>query len=125
MAGLPEIVIEAWKNKKGAPVFTTVSKDGTGNSVYVTCVSLYNKETIVIADNYFDKTRKNILNGSRGNFLFITEGDKSYQIKGEIEYQKEGEFFNDMKKWNPDRHPGHAAVVLKIEEVYSGADQLL
>jgi predicted pyridoxine 5'-phosphate oxidase superfamily flavin-nucleotide-binding protein len=125
MSALPEIVVESWENRKGAPVFTTVSKDGICNSVYVTCVSLYNKETIIIADNYFNKTRQNILDGSRGVFLFITESDKAYQIKGKIEYLKEGKLFDDMKSWNPERHPGHAAVILRIEEVYSGADKLV
>ncbi len=29
------------------------------------------------------------------------------------------------KKWNPEKHPGHAAAALKVEEVYSGAEKLL
>ncbi len=44
--------------------------------------------------------------------------------KGPIEYRKEGEIFDDMKKWNPKQHPGHAAAVLKVEEVYSGSEKL-
>ena len=42
-----------------------------------------------------------------------------------IDYQKEGSIFEDMKKWNPTKHPGHAATVLKVEEVYSGSKKLL
>jgi uncharacterized protein len=30
-----------------------------------------------------------------------------------------------MKKWNPETHPGHAALVIKVEEVYSGSEKLL
>ncbi len=30
-----------------------------------------------------------------------------------------------MKKWNPKKHPGHAAAALKVEEVYTGAEKLL
>jgi len=30
-----------------------------------------------------------------------------------------------MKKWNPPKHPGHAAAALKAEEIYSGAEKLL
>jgi len=125
MAKLPKVVVEAWEKKKGASVLTTVSEDGIPNSVYVTCVSKYDEERIIIADNYFDKTRKNILSGCFGVFLFITEDDKAYQIKGRFEYVKDGELFKDMKKWNPEKHPGHAAVVIKVDEVYSGSERLV
>jgi hypothetical protein len=30
-----------------------------------------------------------------------------------------------MKRWNPKQHPGNAAAVLKVEEVYAGAEKLL
>ena len=125
MAKLPEIVSKAWENRKGPQVLTTVSADGIANSIYATCVSKYDEETLVVADNYFDKTRKNILSGSKGVLLFITEDDKAYQIKGTIEYLKEGPIFDDMKKWNPEQHPGHAAAALKVEEVYAGAEKLI
>jgi hypothetical protein len=29
-----------------------------------------------------------------------------------------------MKKWNPDKYPGHAAAALKVEEIYSGSEKL-
>ena len=124
MAVLPEIVIKEWQNHVGPIVFTTVNKKGIPNTIYVTCVSLYNPETIVIADNRFEKTRNNILNGSKGSILFLTEEKKSFQIKGSIEYHKTGEIFDDMKKWNPVKLPGHAAAALKVEEVYSGSEKL-
>lgn len=125
MAKLPKIVSEAWENRKGALVLTTVGSDGIANSIYATCVSKYDEETLVVADNYFDKTRKNILSGSKGVLLFITEDNKAYQIKGTVQYCKNGVIFDDMKKWNPEKHPGHAAAALKVEEVYSGAERLV
>jgi len=54
MAALPKSVVEAWEKRNGPVVLTTVDADGTPNSIYATCVSMFDDETIVIADNYFD-----------------------------------------------------------------------
>ena len=125
MAKLPEVVSKAWDKREGAIVLTTVSKDGVPNSIYATCVSKYNEEILVIADNYFSKTKENILSSSKkASILFLTKENKSYQIKGTLEYCTSGDIYTDMKKWNSTDHPGHAAVALKAEEVYSGADKL-
>jgi len=124
MTALPESAKEAWNDRKGPAVFSTVDRGNVPNSIYVGCISIYDDETVLIADNYFDKTRRNISDGTRGAFLFLTTGGKSFQIKGKVEYHTEGELFDDMKTWNPEKHPGHAAAALKVEEVYSGADKL-
>jgi len=124
MAKLTERVSAAWDDRKGPVVFSTVDADGIPNAIYATCVSKFNEETLVVSDNFFNKTQKNILSGSKGSILFITNDDKAYQIKGTIEYCKDGEIFEDMKGWNGER-PGHAAAALKVEEVYSGAEKLV
>ena len=125
MAKLPKIVNTAWLNREERIIFTTVDKDNIPNSVYITCTARYGEDLIVIADNYFDKTKKNILSGSKGSVLFITKDGTAYQAKGSIEYHREGKIFDDMKTWNPEKHPGHAAVALKVEEVFSGAEKLM
>ena len=124
MSVLPERVSKAWDDRKGPTIFTTVDANGVPNAIYATCVSKFDEDTLVIADNYFDKTRKNIRAGSKGSILFITNEGKAFQVKGTVEYHTEGEFFEDMKKWNPKQNPGHAAAILKVEEVYSGAEKL-
>lgn len=125
MKKIPEEASKAWENRKGPIVFTTVGENGMPNSIYATCVSKYGEGTIVVANNKFDKTQKNILSGSRGTILFITDEGKSYQIKGSIKYYTEGDIFDDMKKWNPEKQPGHGAAAVEVEEVYSGAKKLL
>ena len=77
-----------------------------------------------MADNYFSKTRENVLLGGKGSLLFRDRKGKVYQVKGTLEYYTEGEVFDDMKKWNPPKHPGHAAAAIRIEAVYSGAEKL-
>ena len=124
MAALPEKVSKAWDDREGPIVLSTVNGDGIPNAIYATCVSKFDESTIVIANNYFSKTLENILAGSKGTILFLTKEGKSYQLKGRIEYHKEGPVYEDMKKWNPEKHPGHAAAALNVEEVYSGAEKL-
>lgn len=125
MAVLPEAVSKAWDERDGAVIFTTVDPKGNPNSIYVTCVGKFDDGTVVVADNYFSKTKKNILSGSRGALLFMTKEGKAYQLKGAIEYSTKGEMFDFMKCWNPKEHPGNAAAALKVDEVYSGAEKLL
>jgi uncharacterized protein len=125
MAVLPEKVSKEWENREGPIILTTVDKDGNPNAIYATCVSKFSEDIIVVANNYFSKTLDNIFAGSKGSLLFITKEGTSYQIKGTIDYHKKGLIFDDMKKWNPTKLPGHAAAALKVEEVYSGAEKLL
>jgi len=125
MTALPDTVIKAWENRDGPVVLTTVDASGIPNAIYATCVSLYNPETLVVADNYFDKTRKNILAGSQASLLFITKAGDSFQVKGSVSYLTSGELYEDMKRWNPTRHPGHAAAALSVEAVYCGAERLV
>jgi uncharacterized protein len=125
MAVLPENVSTAFENREGPLVFATADTNGIPNAIYATCVSKYDEKTIVVANNYFSKTLENIKSGSKGSILFITKDGNAYQIKGSIEYHTEGKIFNDMKTWNPEKHPGHAAVAVNVEEVYSGSEKLL
>jgi uncharacterized protein len=123
MVTLPEIVQEAWESRNGPVILTTVDEAGVPNAIYATCVSKFDDEHLVVADNYFGKTQANIKAGSRGTVLFLTGEGKSYQIKGSILYDTTGSYYQDMKCWNGER-PGHAAAVLTVEEVYSGSTKL-
>jgi predicted pyridoxine 5'-phosphate oxidase superfamily flavin-nucleotide-binding protein len=124
MAIIPESVRQAWELRSGPAVLVTTSRDNVPNAIYVTCVGMMNDETVVVANNYFHKTLRNIAAGHKGSLLFITPEKKSFQLKGGIEYHENGPVFEYMKSWNPPEHPGHGAVALRVEEVYSGAERL-
>jgi len=125
MAQLPERVRQAWEDRSGPVILTTVNEQSVPNAIYATCVALYDDATVVIADNHFDKTQHNILAGSRGSILFITDSHEAFQIKGSLSYHVSGPLFEHMKSWNPVKHPGHAAAALSVNEVYSGSKKLL
>ena len=124
MAFLPESVRQAWEDRDGPVILATVSLEGVPNIIYVTCVGTFGDDRLVVADNYFDKTRRNLLKGGKGAMLFRSKEGKAFQVKGTLEYHTDGKVFEHMKTWNPPQHPGHAAAALCIEEVYSGAEKL-
>jgi predicted pyridoxine 5'-phosphate oxidase superfamily flavin-nucleotide-binding protein len=124
MRDVPEAVVEAWNNREGPAVFVTVGESGVPNAIYVTCIRRADGARFVIADNYFDKTRRNIDAGTRGALLFITKERKSFQVKGSLESHGRGEAFEGMKKWLDPKYPGRAAVVLNVDEAYRGAEKL-
>jgi len=126
MPALPNEVSAAWDEHHGPVILATVNADGVPNIIYATCVGKFGDDRLVVADNYFSKTRANIQGGApTGSLLFITEAGKAYQVKGTLEYHTEGEVFDAMKQWNPSNHPGNAAAAIRVEEVYSGAEKLL
>jgi len=124
MVALPQAVCDGWDSRKGPAVLATVGQESVPNVIYVGCVSKFDDETLLVADNYFCKTRENIKDGSRAAILFMAKDGTSYQVKGSVEYHTDGELFENMKGWNPKQHPGHAAMALKVDEVYAGADKL-
>ena len=124
MTLLPDVVSQAWEQREGPIVLTTVDREGTPNAIYATCVSKFSEDTLVVADNFFNKTRANILAGSKASLLFITKEGQAYQVKGSLEYHTDGPVFDAMKQWNPAKLPGHAAAALKVEHVFSGGEQL-
>jgi uncharacterized protein len=124
MSVLPKMVNEAWKNRDGAIVLTTVDAEGVPNAIFATCVKKIRDDAIVICDNYFHKTRANIAAGSKGSLLFITNDKKAFQLKGSFEYLTEGELFDNLKDWVEEKHPKIAAVVLHVEDIFSGAEKL-
>ena len=125
MAKIPETVLEAWQQRQDLYVFSTVSSDGIPNAVYVIWAKPLDDQSFLIVNNRFHKTMANIESGSTGSLLFITQNKESFQLKGKLEYHTEGAIYEDMKKWLDPAFPGLGAVVLKVEEVYAGAQSLL
>jgi len=119
------VLKDAWDRHEGPIVLSTADKQGVPNSIYATNVKLLDDGRIVVADNYFNKTRANIKKGSKGSVLFLTKERKSYQAKGSIEYLTDGPIYEEMRQWVDQKHPRIAAAVVRVDELYSGAEKLL
>jgi predicted pyridoxine 5'-phosphate oxidase superfamily flavin-nucleotide-binding protein len=124
-ARLPETVAEQWENREGPVVFTTVDELGVPNSIYAGIVKKLDDGRILVVDNYFNKTKKNIMKGTKVSVLFITKERKSFQIKGAVEYHKNDSIHAELKTWVDSKYPALGAAVVNVEQVYSGAERLL
>ncbi len=120
MAQLPDEVKKAISKQEIFPV-ATCNQDRSPNVVYIKYLKVIDDQTVLIADNFLNKTRDNIL--SNGNIAFVVRDEEkgSFQIKGTAEILTEGDMFDEVQKWVPDKLPRVAAVVMHIEEIYNGA----
>ncbi len=121
MVKMPDIVQKAILKQEISPVATSAST-GMPNVVYVRYLKVIDDSTVLIADNYFDKTRDNILSNGRITFVVMKEDKGSFQLKGSAKWVTEGPMFDEMRKWVPEKYPRVAAVVMTVEQIYSGSE---
>lgn len=112
-------------SKQDIFVLGTADTDGIPNVVPVGAVKLLDDETILISDQYFHKTAKNLRVNPKVAISFWDMGE-GYQVKGEATIQTEGRIYEDTVEWIRDLserigHPlkSKGAVVIKIKEIYS------
>lgn len=103
---------------------STSSTDSTPNTVPVVFLKLYDDEHILIADNYFQKTRKNLEENPKISIAFWNTETawEGFQIKGTSKIYTLGkeyeEAFNFVKLKKPKLNT-KAAVLVKIEQIYT------
>ncbi len=117
------------KKQKFCVYLATASKDGVPNVVPIGGSRLLDNETIVIPDNYLNKTKKNIEENPKAAIV-VTDEEKhdGYQFKGEIKIEYSGPIFEDTEKFMRDfcKAAGidppilpRGAAVFTIEEIYA------
>ena len=121
---LPEEVVNAWNDREGPLVLTTVDTMGTPNSIYAGIAGRTSDGRLAVTDNYFCKTKENIEAQTKATLLFITKNRKSYQVKGTIAYYTSGVLYEEMLSWSDPKHPRIGVAVLNAESVYRGKDKL-
>ncbi len=132
MAKMPEQVKLMFTNQR-IVVFSTASRDGIPNAVPIGAKKIIDDETILISNQYFDKTLKNLIENPRASLTFWDiKTHEGYQLKGTITIETIGERFENTAKWieemgkarnKPLKSKG--AVIFKITDVYcvtSGKD---
>ncbi len=108
---------------KTKPVpLATASKSGVPNVIFVGLVKIVDDETLMVVDNFFNKTAKNLKENPKIALVCYTPDPKrSYQIKGSVQQFTSGKEHEEMQAWarglNP-KLPAKAAVMIKVEEIY-------
>lgn len=123
MAKMTERMKELF-NKVPTAVLTTATVDGIPNAVPVGAKKIIDDETLLISDQYFNKTLANLKENPQAAVTFW-EGREGYQIKGAISIETAGKRYEETAAWieelgNKVGHPlkSKGVVILHIEEIF-------
>ncbi|MGZ7070244.1 MAG: pyridoxamine 5'-phosphate oxidase family protein [Methanobacterium sp.] len=102
--------------------FATATKDGVPNVVPIGFARPLNEKTIMIVDNYMNKTRKNLEENPKASLVPRDATKCPYQFKGTVEIHNSGKLFDDAVDWATSvmsKLTPKAAVILNVEEIYT------
>ena len=124
MAQMTEKIIEMFEKVPDA-ILATATTDGIPNAVPVGAKKIVDNETILISDQFFNKTLANMKANPKVSLTFW-EGHEGYQIKGSVTIETTGTRFEETSKWIEEMGKkvgiplkSKGAVILTIDEIYS------
>jgi len=101
----------------------TASKDGIPNVVPIHFVKVYDEDTILLVDNFMDKSLKNLQENPQIS-ICVWDMDKkqAYQIKGQATIVTSGKPFDEavvwVKKGKPELTP-KSAILMQVTNIYN------
>jgi len=106
-------------------VLATATTDGTPNAVPVGAKKIIDPETVLVSDQFFNKTIKNLQSNPTVSLMYW-EGREGYQLKGAVTIETSGQRFDETARWIVERSQevgfplrSKGAIILKIEEIYA------
>jgi predicted pyridoxine 5'-phosphate oxidase superfamily flavin-nucleotide-binding protein len=106
-------------------VLSTASIDGTPNAVPIGAKKIIDDETILISDQFFNKTLANMKANPKVAITYW-EGREGYQLKGTVTIETTGKRFEETAQWieemsNKAGFPlkSKGAIIFKIKEIYA------
>ncbi|MBA3035486.1 MAG: flavin-nucleotide-binding protein [Desulfobacterium sp.] len=126
MAKMTERMKELFE-KVGAAALATSTPDGTPNVVPVGAKKIIDDETVLISDQFFNKTLANMKSNPQVSITYW-EGHEGYQLKGKVTIETSGKRYEETARWIEDMGTragfplkSKGVVILKIEEIYGVA----
>ncbi|MCF8110853.1 MAG: pyridoxamine 5'-phosphate oxidase family protein [Desulfobacteraceae bacterium] len=123
MAQMTERMKELF-NEVPTAVLATATPDGTPNAVPVGAKKIIDDETILISDQFFNKTLANMKSNPKIAVSFWKERE-GYQLKGSVTIETSGRRYEETAKWIEERGKkrgvplkSKGAVIMNIEEIY-------
>lgn len=123
MAKMTERMKELF-NEVPTAVLATATPDGTPNAVPVGAKKILDDETILISDQFFNKTLANMKSNSKVAVSFWKDRE-GYQLKGTVTIETSGKRYEETAKWIEERSKkkgvplqSKGAIIISIEEIY-------
>ena len=79
-------------------ILSTATADGTPNAVPVGAKKIIDSETILISDQFFNKTLANMKANPQVAVTFW-EGHEGYQLKGNVSIETSGRRYDETAQW--------------------------
>lgn len=105
-------------------VFSTAAPDGTPNAVPVGAKKIIDDETVLISDQFFNKTLLNMQANPKASLTFWKKHE-GYQLKGSVTLETSGTHFEETCKWIAEAAQRlklplkcKGVALLHIEEIY-------
>ncbi len=105
-------------------VLSTATKDGKPNAVPIGAKKIIDAETILMSDQYFNKTLANMEINPQASLMYW-EGREGYQLKGSVTIETSGQRYEDTARWIDELGANFGlplkskgAIIFKIEEIY-------
>ena len=119
MVKMPPEVKDIVSKQKPLPI-ATADKNGKPNVVFVTMWKILDDETLLIVDNFMNKTRKNMEeNPSMAMVAYDSETKKSYQLKGSVDLETRGDRYAIAEEMaRAKNRPAKVAVVFSVKEIF-------
>jgi predicted pyridoxine 5'-phosphate oxidase superfamily flavin-nucleotide-binding protein len=124
MAQMTEKIVEMFE-KVPIAILATATPDGIPNAVPVGSKKIIDNETILISDQFLNKTLANMKANPKVSLTFW-EGHDGYQVKGSVTIETTGNRFEETSKWIEEMGnkmgiplKSKGAVILTVDEIYN------
>jgi len=123
MAQMTERMKEVF-DKVPTVVLSTATGDGVPNAVPVGAKKILDGETILISDQFLNKTLANMKSNPRVSVMYW-QGHEGYQLKGTVTIETTGKRFEETAHWIEEMSQkagfplkSKGAIIVQIEEIY-------
>jgi uncharacterized protein len=115
--------IQKVMNEDKAFAFATANKNGIPNINMIGIKKIEDDETVLLANNYFDKTLANLKENSEAALLTSKAEEKLwYQLKGTCQYLNEGPKYEEFRNWVKSQNetlPAKGLVIFKVKQIFN------